>query len=478
VQLLRFNAAQLAYYLSRTLRDIILKPRQLGFTTLICALFVADCLLRPNRVCVIVAHDADSARRIFQIVKLMWERMPAAWRKRYPTRVDNKGEIWWTKTNSRIFVGTAGTPGLGRGLTIHRLLCSEVAHWPHPQEALAALLEAVPADGRVIVESTAAGMNHFHTLWTEAKGGQSEFKPFFFRWFDDPEYRRPDGPPLGELTEDELALCRAHGLDEAQIRWRREKQRQLRDRFMQEYPEDDVSCFLTSGRCCFSIAALTEMSTRARQERPQSIQVMALYGWGMGRRYLRQVNVPPGRLTVWRHPEIAEGLEHGDFSAAVVLDRRTGGQAAELHGKWRPDVFAELVAALAANYGWAYTAVEANNHGSVALHVLDRVLHYPQLYWHVDGFRAGRSVHLGWPTTSKTKALMVDQLAAAIAEGNILLRSPVLLNECTTFVSKDGGAQEAEEGKHDDLVVACGLAWQMRKAPHNPHGVRRPPEWT
>jgi len=484
VQLLRFNAAQLSYYQSRTLRDLILKPRQVGFTTLICALFLADCLLRPNRVCVIVAHNAESGQRIFAMVKLMWARMPAAWHSRYPTKLDNQGEIWWSGLNSRISVGSAGSPGLGRGLTIHNLLCSEVAHWPHPQEALAALLEAVPADGRVIIESTPNGFGDcFHTLWTEAKSGQSGFRPFLFRWFDDPSYRMA-GEELGDLSDEEISLRRAHHLDDAQLRWRRRKKQLLREKFDQEYPADDVSCFLTTGHCCFPVASLLEMARGAEQESPRQIQSMALYRWGMGRHYVGRIAVAPGRLTVYRMPEVgrsyvigadaAEGLEHGDWSAAVVLDWHTGKQVAELHGKWRPDVFARVLAALAANYGWAYLAVENNGHGLPTLLTLRNEFHYPHLYYTVQGNRA---VKLGWSTTSASKPLMVDQMAAALADGKLVLRSPVLVDECLSFVSKDGGQQEAEEGKHDDLVIACAIALQVVRTRRPLHEVKRAPEW-
>jgi len=484
VQLLRFNAAQLSYYQSRTLRDVILKPRQVGVTSLVCALFLADCLLRPNRVCVIVAHNAESAQRIFAIVKLMWARMPAAWHRRYPTKLDNQGEIWWSGRNSRIFVGTAGSPGFGRGLTIHSLLCSELAHWPHPQEALAALLEAVPADGRVIIESTPNGFgNYFHSLWREAKSGQSGFHPFLFRWFDDPSYRM-EGEELGDLSDEEIALRRAHHLDDAQLRWRRQKKQLLRERFDQEYPADDISCFLTTGHCCFPVASLMAMARQAEQERPREIQSMALYRWCMGRDYVGKIAVAPGRLTVYRMPEVgrtyaigadaAEGLEHGDWSAAVVLDWRTGAQVAELRGKWRPDVFARVLAALAANYGWAYLAVENNGHGLPTLLTLRNEIHYPHMYYWVQG---KGQVKLGWSTTSASKPLMVDQMAAALADGKLVLRSPVLVDECLSFVSKDGGQQEAEEGKHDDLVIACAIAWQVVRTRRPLHEVKRAPEW-
>jgi hypothetical protein len=470
---LRFNAAQKCYYDNRTNRGIILKARQLGCTTLLCALFLADCLLRPNRVSLIVAHDSDSAQRIFQIVRLMWQRMPDAWQRRYPTRFDNKGEMWWIKQNSRIFVGTAGSAGLGRGLTIHNLLVSELAHWPHPEEALAGLLEAVPADGRVVIESTPKGLNFFHTLWNEARHGQSGYQPFFFPWFADPEYRRPGGPPLGALSAEEEALQHTYRLEEAQLRWRREKQQQLRDKFIQEYPEDDATCFLTSGRCCFPVPELMTMRESAVRLRSSSIQTMALYRWSIGRHFIGSINVAPGRLTVWQEPhigscyaigaDVAEGLEHGDYSAAVVFDIRTQEQVAELHGKWRPDVFAKLLAALGASYGWAFIGVESNGHGLVTLHVLENELGYHQLFYYQTGISGRGGFQPGWPTTSKTKAFIIDQLASDLTTGKIFLRSPVLL-ACIIRESFGGlvlvqliAVMEGYE-RGDDVVGSLGVA--------------------
>jgi len=55
---------------------------------------------------------------------------------------------------------------------------------------MATLLEAVPADGHVVIESTANGIgNYFHTLWRAAADKQSEFKPHFFPWWLEPKYR-------------------------------------------------------------------------------------------------------------------------------------------------------------------------------------------------------------------------------------------------------------------------------------------------
>jgi len=187
----RFNWAQVDYYEHRTLRDIILKARQLGFTTLISSLFFADCVLRPNTSSVIVAHDWESVERIFRIVRMFWEYLPEDERKRIGApKYDRKGELFWPRIGSSYYVGTAGSKRFGHGMTIHNLHCSEVSLWTHPEESLVGLLEAVPANGRVVLESTANGVgNHYHDLWVAAKAQQNRFACQFYCWFEDPTYR-------------------------------------------------------------------------------------------------------------------------------------------------------------------------------------------------------------------------------------------------------------------------------------------------
>ena len=136
-----FNWFQDHYYGYRTPFDVILKPRQLGFTTLVCGLFFADTLLRPNTTSVMVAHDLESTKRIFRIVQLFWERVPDAVKRMAgtPSR-SNRREFFWPKLNSHFYVGTAGSLSFGRGMTINNVHASELAFWPRPEEALIALM--------------------------------------------------------------------------------------------------------------------------------------------------------------------------------------------------------------------------------------------------------------------------------------------------------------------------------------------------
>jgi hypothetical protein len=476
----RFRPVQARYWSRRTRWDVILKARQMGFTSLVCGMFFADTVLRPNTVSVMVAHDGNSSEKIFEIVKLFWERLPEEEKRRIgEPKYFTRREFCWPQLGSRFYVGTAGSLAFGRGQTINNLHCSEFAYWPKPEQALVALAEAVPLTGRIVIESTANGLgNDFHDLWIQAKQGESRFRPYFFPWWWEAGYRLP-GPPLAELTEEEQQLTAAHGLDGDQLRWRREKRRQLREPFPQEYPENDGHCFLASGRCCFDREAL--LSARARiaaEAQPDSIHSLAT-------REGESLAVAPARLLAWRPPEqgreyvigadVGEGLAHGDASVGCVLDRETGEQVAELHGRVAPGRFARLVAGLAWWYREAELGVESNYHGHTVLDALANTLHYHPLYHHrsYDQRPGEKREKLGYPTNAQTKPIMIDDLAEAIAEDFLQMHSSGLVDECFTFVTTDSGSREAQLGKHDDRVMAAAIAWQVRKNPTPQPSIRR-----
>ena len=284
------------------------------------------------------------------------------------------------------------------------------------------------------------------------------------------------------LTPEEINLVRRYGLTLGQIKWRREKQRELRDRFRQEYPEDDVTCFLATARACFDLAALQQAAERIAAE--SAPEMLAALKDARG----QDIGIAPARLSVWKRPEkgrlyvvgadVGEGLAGGDASCACVLDRETGEQVAELHGRVPPDRFGHLLDALGRLYKLAMVAVERNNHGHSTLNTLRNVCRYPRLYYHVRYDQSGKGKPtLGWPTDQATKPILVDDLAAAIASGHLIIHSPELVDECFTFVTTDTGSQEAQEGKFDDRVMASGIAWQARKRATSRGITQRPAGW-
>jgi len=122
--------------------------------------------------------------------------------------------------------------------------------------------------------------------------------------------------------------------------------------------------------------------------------------------------------------------------------------------------------------------VEAENHGHSTLNTLRNQLRYPYLYHHVAyDSRAGRprEIHLGWPTNSATRPILVDDLAEAINTGSLQINSALLVNECFTFILTDRGSAEAQPGKFDDRVLSAGIAWQLRKRSRARWSSERPP---
>jgi biotin carboxyl carrier protein len=283
------------------------------------------------------------------------------------------------------------------------------------------------------------------------------------------------------LSREEIDLVRRHGLSFAQIKWRREKIRDLGQRFKQEYPENEVDCFLASARGVFDQVALRKAVARIAAQ-PAPAKVASL------KRAAGDTPVAPAHLSVWAAPiagrvyvigaDVGEGVAGGDASTACVIDRTSGAQVAELHGRIAPDRFAQQLNLLGRWYNRAMLAVERNNHGHSTLNTLRNVCRYPRLYYHVryDAMRQA-SPMLGWPTDQATKPILVDDLAAAISQEALIMRSGGLVDECRTFVVHNDGSQGAEVGQHDDRVIAAGIAWQARKRMVARPIAKRPEGW-
>jgi hypothetical protein len=469
------NSVQSDYYDGRTQRDIILKPRQLGFTTLICALFFADAMVRENTTSVMVAHDSDSSERIFRIVQLFWERLPGRERaKAGKPRFSNRREFLWPQINSHFFVGTAGATTFGRGQTINNLHCSEFAFWPSPREALTALTEAVPEDGRIVIESTANGMGSaFHQLWDaareatrEASGdGRANYRRHFYVWWQDPSYRL-DGRPLEGITAEEADLQAKHRLDEAQLRWRRLKQADLGDQFPQEYPEDDLSCFLRSGRGYFNLLRAHEIAQRESREPIRSEGDGRLRVWGdprEGRVYAISADTAKGKQK--EEPAGGSADERGgpDYSVAIVQDWLTGEQVAEWHARdVREFPFAHVLYGLWQRYP-GIIIPERNGPGEVVAQRLQE-LDPKCVYRDEDG-------EPGWVNTHRTRLAALGLLAQGIERDTVPMRSEGFWREVQTFVTNSAtGRPEAAPGFHDDrvLAVAMGMLVRQKTPPPRP----------
>ncbi|HEV2036901.1 MAG TPA: hypothetical protein VGU71_22345 [Candidatus Dormibacteraeota bacterium] len=432
---------------------LVLKARQVGVSTLSQAWAYALTTRIRFTNAVTISHEADATQRLHRMQKFFLSRDD----RRPVTTTNRIGAVTYAATEASHYIGTAGARAFGRGDTLHFIHCSELAFWPDPESLLTGLLEALTPDGSVVIESTPNGMGgHFYELWQNAPG--NDWQPLFYPWWWEDEYRLAvDAEAVLPFRDDELALVEHHNLDHQQIAWRRSKQKELRDKFPQEYPEDAITCFLISGRPYFSLLGLTAQEANLRE--PIRTDGRGLDVWAeyiAGHRYVIGADV-------------AEGLEGGDFDVAQVIDVTTGEQVARLRGIWPVDHFGRLLAELGKSYGSAQIAPERNNHGHAVLNTLLHVVAYPNLYRHFEYdplMQTDQKYRWGWPTTTTTKPVMGSDLDAALIDsGGIKIRDRVTLAELRTTHWDGKGGFSAIGGCHDDCMMSLAIAWQLRKQP-------------
>ena len=208
-------------------RDVILKARQQGFSSLILALFTADFILKENSRSVIVANISDNALELLDRVKLYLRSYGERAEVKIPLKYNSKYELYNEMINSRYTIGTADNADFGRSKTLTNLHFSEFAFYRDPEKLLAGALQALVPDGRVIVETTANGFTFFKTFWEECKREERPFKPLF--------YKASDFYSLEFLAQ---------------------KKMELKEKYPQEYPETDTEAFLVSGETYFEKEAL------------------------------------------------------------------------------------------------------------------------------------------------------------------------------------------------------------------------------
>lgn len=445
---------------------LVLKYRQGGITTEEQGESFHLTATQENQNIVTLAHDKASTIEIFRIANLFDRKLAPEIR---PERnYDNKAEIEYQRLNSRFHIGTAGNRAFGRSMTLQRAHGSEVPLWGKTKTGysmnvqeianlIAGLCEACHY-GPVVMEGTAQGAKGwFFETWDEAKKGGNDWIPIFLPWFIEPGNVLPleRGEHL-TLTAEEKDFVKMAAKNYSvtivpeQIKWRRAKQGSLKGLFLQEHPEDDMTCFVVSGQHYFDISIINNLKGQVKPP----IEVKE-----------------DGCLTIWVKPvkghkyiiggDVGEGLASSDYSCATVLDYKTGEQVACLHGRWKPEVFADKMAKLGYEYKTALLAPEANNHGHSTLNTLLNTIHYPRLYYHRDYDREGQvSEKLGWQTNAKTRPIMLDGIKSAVEDGFMIVNCPIFLSECRNFQDSGEGKYE---GDYDDTVIAWAIAWQVRQ---------------
>ena len=263
-------------------RNIILKARQLGFTTLVAILWLDHALFNADQRCGIIAQDRESAEAIFRDkVKLAYDRLPDAIKDAMPLARDSASELLFAHNNSSIRVATSMRSG-----TIHRLHVSEFgkvcAKFPDKaNEIITGSLPAVPLDGIAIIESTAEGQDgEFYTMTERAMAkalsktplSERDYRFHFYPWWQEPGYRIAGAhPPISDSDIEYFAKIEAEMktlIDADQRAWyvatRDSDFSGDAEKMWQEYPSTPTEPFKVSTEGCYFAVQLAAARKEGR----------------------------------------------------------------------------------------------------------------------------------------------------------------------------------------------------------------------
>lgn len=484
-----YDAIARQYREKKPVRIIVLKARQMGFSTLTEGVIFWATATRENTDSMIIAHKDEATANLFRMSKLFYEQLPEPIKPML--QASNAQELNFDKParmsgdarglRSRIRCATAGGSGQGRSYTLRNVHMSEFAFWPgDKRETYSGIMQAVPdmPGTIVIIESTANGYDEFKALWDRAvdaqqRGDENGFIPIFFPWYEMTEYRRP--VPAGfERTDEERELSERHGLTDEQLTWRRwcieVNCGGDIDKLHQEYPCTPDEAFISTGSCVFDKAALALRRAEVRNSPWERGRFEFDYdGLSISRiHWEREKN---GIIRIHRKPEPGKSYVIGadtagtgsDCFAAQVLEAGTGEQVATLHHRMDETMFVRQLHCLGTWYNNALLAVESN-YSTYPIQELQR-LGYPHQYIrrNYDSYTGQLSEAYGFATTSRTRPMMIDNLKAVAREDLKLIGDYDTLGEMLTFIYTDKFRPEAEQGEHDDLVMSLAIAHQVRE---------------
>jgi len=472
----------------KPVRIIILKARQLGFSTLTEGLIFHTCATRRNINALIVAHRDDATANLFRMSKLFYDELPEPIKPMVrssnaqelvfenPTR-SQKEKAERPGLRSRLRCATAGGRGIGRSDTLQCVHLSEYAFWPEGADGKAAtltgILQAVPSmpGTMVVIESTANGYEDFKERWDAACAGENDFEAVFFAWFENPEYMMEPVPGT-DWTPEERELQKRYELSEGQLQWRRwciaNNCGGDLDMFRQEYPSNPDEAFLHSGTGVFD----NEQVILRRETAPEPVR-RGNFVWEDGEaetdRFLFSED-PIGAVKIWKEPEEGHPYviggdtagEGSDWFTALVIDNSTGEQVASLRRQYSEPEYTRQIYALGMYYNAAMVGLETNFSTYPVMKLYE--LGYPNQYAREreDTYTRQLRKSYGFRTDRVTRPRAIAGLVEVFSAHPAWFKDPELLGEMLTFCYNEDHRPEALAGKHDDMVMAAAITYAIR----------------
>lgn len=468
----------------RPVRFVILKARQLGFSTLIAAIIFVLTMFQPNRKAVIVAHVRDSTNEIFKMYKRFYDYLPQGLKARLKS--DNAKEIQSAEYGSSIRVLSQGD-GVARGSTVNYVHLSEAAFYSDLDGTLTAILQSLHIsnlENMLFIESTANGFNSFKDYYDLGCQRTGVYSSFFYPWFMKSTNVLPyDG---FVLTPYEEKLKKEFNLTNAQIAWWRYKWIELKrdtKRMMQENPSRPSDAFISTGNSVFdneTIAFRKEQVLNLTSYRCDfEFEINALSFEEYRLENVKRFKTELGNLTVYQepiegHPYVigidparGKGIDETVFQ---IIDNSNGKQVA-IYNAFNEDndISAAKSILIGEWYNNALLVPETNSTDAFTKFYMKA--NYRNVYRREtnDSSFSGAIYEIYGVKTGYNKKTMVDIAVSICREFNYQNISDFkTLSQMESFVYEESQNSDRLKAKgsgksHDDCVMALLIAYYGRQ---------------
>ena len=411
--------------------SIINKSRQLGISTLVSAYSLWLMVFSKDKNILVIATKQDTAKNMVTKVRFAYDNLPN-WMKIGAGATSNNA-LSLRLTNGSQIKAVSAAGDAGRSEAVSLLVIDEAAFIDNIEEVFVSAQQTLATGGGCIAMSTPYGTgNWFHRTWVKAEEGQNSFLPIRLPWDVHPERNQS---------------------------WRDQQDVDLGPRMAAQECDCD---FTTSGDTAIDPAILN---------------------W-----YLIQVKEPlerrglDGNLWVFERPDYSKMYavvadcargDGKDYSAFHVFDIETNTQVAEYKGQIGTRDYGHFLVGIASEYNNALLVIENANVGwDVVQTAIERG--YPNMYYsprqdaaltnvemYLNKFDSGQGMVPGFSTTLRTRPLVIGKMISYLHEKSVTIQSKRTLEELRTFIWKHGKAQ-AQDGYHDDLVMALGICMFLR----------------
>lgn len=252
------NEAQVELYNNLHYFNVILKARQLGFSTFIVIYILDACLFNDNQTCGIIADTLDNAQDLLDSkARFAYENLNPYIKEAIPLTTDSAQTMEWAN-GSKIKVGASLRSGTYQKLHVSEYGKIAARRPDKAAEIKTGAFNTVHAGQQIFVESTAEGQQgEFYDLVQLARNLEHEGREltpldpkfFFYPWYKCSTYTLGEGGMIDANQQEYFKGIEAKEgikINHGQQAWYANKQRLMGDLMKREFPTTPDESFEAS----------------------------------------------------------------------------------------------------------------------------------------------------------------------------------------------------------------------------------------